>query len=150
MLRFIPPRLFAGALAGSIWGLPSAALAGDYSNPKVIDGIEIHLGIVPADMALKDPVVYKHGNKGHGSHHLLVALTDPSNGARVGAAEVRARVAEVGLNGQEKQLDPLTMSPSKVSFGNFFLMNGLGPFRITLTIRRDSASTPIEANFEYP
>lgn len=140
----------AGLVAGAAFFLGAVAQAGDYTAPKVIDGIEIHLGIVPANVALKDPVVSKHGNKSHGSHHLLVALTDPTNGARVSAAEVRARVAELGLNGEERQLDPLTMSPSKVSFGNFFLMNGLGPFQIILKIRRSPEAAPIEARFDYP
>jgi hypothetical protein len=130
--------------------LAASAHAGDYSEPKVIDGIEIHLGIVPASTALRDPAVSKHGNKTHGSHHLLVALTDPASGLRVGAVEVRARVAELGLNGEERQLDPLTMSPSKVSFGNFFFMNGRGPFQITLSIRRSAEAPPIEARFAYP
>lgn len=141
---------FASLLAGTALFLAGSAEAGDYSEPKVVDGIEIHLGIVPASIALKDPVVNRHGNKTHGSHHLLVALTDPANGLRVGAVEVRARVAELGLNGEERQLDPLTMSPSKVSFGNFFFMNGLGPFQIILKIRRSAEAQPIEARFAYP
>lgn len=140
----------AGLLAGAAVFLCAPATAGDYSEPKIIDGIEIHLGIVPASTALKDPVVNKHGNRTHGSHHLLVALTDPANGLRVGAVEVRARVAELGLNGEERQLDPLTMSPSKVSFGNFFFMQGLGPFQIILKIRRSAEAPPIEARFAYP
>src|SRR3974390_2942013 len=126
----------------------------DSSNyNKVVDGVAIYIGVVPGEIIRGHPKEHPEGamHGGVGStgstYHLMVALFDAKTGDRITDAEVRARGTPVGMSTEDKKLETMTIADA-VTYGNFFVMSGSGPFRIALQIRRPNAPRTIEAQFE--
>jgi hypothetical protein len=83
------------------------------------------------------------------SHHIVIALFDARTGARITDARVRAGVGNRSYNHEpDKSLEPMEVNGA-MSYGNFFLLQGDGVWRIHLEIRRPGATRPVEANFGY-
>ena len=117
---------------------PSATAAAAQAAPardphrKVIEGIEIDLGIVP---------------KATGLYHVNVSLQDAATSKPVKNATVEARVASP-LAGQTKRLEPAEVN-GMLGYGNDFRMSGNDPYTITVSIRMGSRPQPIETSFDY-
>jgi cytochrome c5 len=109
---------------------PSPARSPNHRN---LDGIDIYLGIAPADTK--------------GSYHVNISLRDAATQADIKDAVVEARVANA-LSGTTKKLAAATFN-NALSYGNDFRMTGKEPYAITVEIRRPKASRPIEAKFEF-
>ncbi|MEW5755866.1 MAG: hypothetical protein AB1810_06135 [Pseudomonadota bacterium] len=145
--------LLSGILAVvlSLQGATAAAM--DTSQSKVVHGMAVYLGIFPAEIILGHPKEHPesemHGGVPGGKHkyHVVIALFDNATGKRVTDAEVKANVAEIGLAGQEKKLEPMKIADT-VTYGNYFEMIGSNPYKIKLQIRRKGEKTAREAEFE--
>src|SRR5574341_26364 len=117
-------------------------------------GVSVYLGVAPAQTIRGHepghPERLMHGGvpKGKHSYHVMVALFDEASGQRIADAKVRARVAEVGLAGQDKALEPMVIAGS-ASFGNYFTMAAPGPYQIAVSIRRPGAARPVEVQFVH-
>jgi hypothetical protein len=83
-----------------------------------------------------------------GEYHVVIALVDAKTGTRITNATVVARVAEVGLAGQEKTLQPMEIAGTE-TYGDYFEMAGNGPFHISVLIRLAGTSQDIKAEFEH-
>ena len=146
-----------GMLAGILAMSAMTSQAADTSQHKVVDGVAIYIGVLPAEMVKGHPRTHSEGvmhdgiPAGKNRYHLVVALFDEkASGKRISGAGVKARVSEFGLPGQEKKLDPMVIAGT-VTYGNYFAMPNPGPYRIHLEIghaRIHSVGT-IEAEFEY-
>lgn len=138
--------LLAGVLA------PAAADAA--SDSKTVGNVAIYLGLLPAEMIRghphDHPEASMHGGapRASGDYHVIVALFDAVSGARIENADVSARVSEIGLAGEEKKLEPMRIAGT-VTYGNYFPMQGNGPFHIALTIHVPGQSREIKAAFEH-
>lgn len=144
-------------LAGILATSAMAALAADTRLHKVVDGVAIYIGVLPAEMVKGHPRTHSEGvmhggvPAGKNRYHLVVALFDEkAGGKRISGAGVKARISEFGLSGQEKKLDPIVIAGT-VTYGNYFSMPNPGPYRINLEIRhaRIHSAGTIEAEFEY-
>ena len=130
-----------------------AAVAAETGNHLAVDGIDVYYGILPAQVAGKHPITHEektmHGGvpAGKDEYHLLVALFD-KQGARIGNAQVKATVAELGMAGTHKKLEPMRINDT-VSFGNYFALHGDGPYQISIEIQLPKAARPVEAVFDY-
>jgi len=129
----------------------SAAVASD-EHTRVVDGIEIYLGIVPCEM-IKGPERQMHGGipAVEHCHHVMVALFDSVSAKRIEDAAVSARVREMGesgVSGVVKTLEPMAIA-GVMTYGNFFIMPGPGPFLIDVQIQRPGSAHKIETQFEY-
>jgi hypothetical protein len=130
------------------------AIADDDSDMKTIGNITIYLGLIPADMIRghsPDHVESSmHGRQPTSSdeYHVLIALFDAKTGARITHARITARVADVGLSGGQKTLQPMKIAGTE-TYGNYFPMNGNGPFTIKLTIHVPGQPTDIVTEFEH-
>jgi hypothetical protein len=77
-----------------------------------VDGIDIYIGLVPARIAGEHQATHKertmHGGvpTGKDEYHLIVALFD-ANGKRITDAAVTATIAELGMSGPRKTLQPM-------------------------------------------
>lgn len=146
----------------TIWGWMAALItlftaasahAVESGQRATVQGIEIYYGIMPAQVAGKHPAPHEertmHGgaSSAKDAYHLVVALFDET-GKRITEADVRATVADIGLAGARKQLEPMHIDDA-TSFGGYFILSGSGPYRITIDIRLPGAPKPIEAIFEY-
>jgi cytochrome c5 len=119
----------------------------------VVDGMTVYLGVVPADVIRSRPKEYPKSMYGvapfgAAQYYVTVALFDTPNGQRIDDAVVKARISTTMDAGPEKTLEPVTIAKVR-SYGNYFAMGGAGPYKITVQVRRPSASNVIQAQFEY-
>lgn len=132
----------------------AVAAATPATQPLTVDGIKIYVGVLPAAMISghppEHPETAMHGGSPGGKHqfHILVALFDAASGARIAGAQVRARVAELGLAGTERALEPMVIAGTE-SYGGYFRLDGDNPLRIALEIRRPGEKRVTRAEFEY-
>lgn len=131
----------------------ASAHAVESGQHAMVQGIEIYYGLMPAQVAGKHPLPHEeramHGgvSTGKDAYHLVIALFDTA-GKRITEADVRATVADLGLAGTRKQLEPMRIDEA-TSFGGYFILSGDGPYRIAIEIRLPGTVKPIEALFEY-
>ena len=148
------------------WGLLAVGLAalliaacGHRNLPRsvqTVDGMTIYLGVMPAELVqghsttLADPQALHGGTPpNRSSHHIVVALFDAKTGARITDAQVRARVAHHSYgDAPDTVLAPMQINDT-MSYGNFFLLEGSGAWRIRLEIRRPGVAHPVDAEFGY-
>lgn len=88
--------------------LASTTFAADSSQHKIVNGVAIYLGMLPAEMILGHPKPHTeaemHGGVPAGSYqyHVMVVLFDNVSGKRITGATVSARVHEISLAGTQK------------------------------------------------
>jgi len=120
---------------------------------KLAGGMEVHLGIVPAETLRLFPEGSAertmHGGvpDGAGYYHLNVSLLDAKTKAPVSDAKVEMRVAQAGMSGVTKTLEPIVINNAP-SYGNYFRMRWSTTYRITVSIRKPGAPVPAVATFE--
>lgn len=146
--------LLCAAIAGIAALLLSSALADDSGQHKIVNGLAIYLGVMPAEMILGHPKPHTeaemHGGVPAGGHqyHVLVSLFDNATGKRIANAQVKANIFEIGLSGVRKKLEPMLIAGT-ISYGNYFNMAGANPYRILVQIRLPGSAGLIETEFEY-
>jgi cytochrome c5 len=121
----------AGASA-KLAAAPAGVAARD-PNQRSIDGMEVYLGIAPADSK--------------GSYHVNISLRDEATKADIKDAVVEARVANA-FSGTTKKLAAATFN-NAVSYVSDFPMSGREPYVISVQIRRPGAARPSEAKFDF-
>lgn len=130
------------------------ASAAELGQPVRADGMELFYGVMPAEIIRGHPNERRerqmHGGvpRGSGQHHLIVSLFDVKTGQRIENAQVSARVGELALTPQSKNLEPMQIAGT-VTYGNFFTMTSPGPYRIEVDVRRHGDLKPAQAVFEY-
>jgi cytochrome c5 len=124
------------------------------SNHKIVDGIEVFLGVVSAESLRDRPKGSKEGAM-HGGvptgkdyYHVNISLFDRKTRAVITDAQVEARVAEPVTGGQTKKLELVTVENMK-SYGNYFRMASSNPYTITVSVKRPGMARPAEAKFDY-
>lgn len=130
------------------------SMAAGVENYKVVDGIAIYIGIVPAEIILghekEHPESKMHGGvpNSPSSFHLLVALFDNTTGKRITNAQVTANISNNGQSSGTKQLDPMNIA-NTITYGNYFTLGNAGEFQIKIEIRQPGIDKPIIAEFQH-
>jgi hypothetical protein len=144
--------LISGALS---FLLTALALAQSGGLSKTVDGVTFYLGVIPAEIVRGHPKEHPestmHGSppKGAGwSRHIVVALFDAKTGERITDAKVSARVEQLGLTADHKDLDPMQIAGT-LSYGSFYTMPSGGIYKIRVIAKRKGESRRIEAEFDY-
>lgn len=144
----------AHALATVVLAAAAAGVLAIEQGPRAtVQGIQIYYGIMPAEVVGKHPPPHEESSMHGGApartnaYHLVVALFD-TGGERITAADVRANVAELGLAGAYRKLEPMRIDDT-LTYGGYYTMAGDGPYRITIEVRLPGARKPLEAVFEY-
>jgi len=119
----------------------------------VVGGTTVYFGVVSANVIRRHPKeypqkVYGVAPAGPAQYYVTIALFDAPSGQRIDGAVVKARVSTTAGAGPEKTLEPITIADSR-SYGNYFVMGGAGPYKVTVHIRRPGSSDAIQAQFEY-
>ena len=124
-------------------------------NHKIVDGVEIYLGIVSAAQMRErytaaDPERALHGGipSGSGYYYLNVSLFDSKSRRAITNADVEASVTESVSGGETRKLELVSIRGAQ-SYGNYFRMPGKNPYRIAVRIRKPGASRDIQAEFEH-
>ena len=131
------------------------ALAPPQSNHKVVEGIEIYLGVIAAESIRTqhprtDAESSMHGGipSGKGYYHVNISLFDQKTKADIADAQVAVRVTNLVQVDETKRLELMVVN-NKISHGNYFRMLGKGPYMIVVHILRPGMSQAIEAKFDF-
>jgi hypothetical protein len=133
-------------------GLAATSPAFADPNEVVVDGIEVHLGMMAAQRLRGYPresvEAAMHGGipKGSGFYHVNVALFDAATRAPIGNARVEAALEQPGLEGEQKRLEPMKINGAD-SYGQYFHLTGRAPPVIVVRIARPGTSHVTEARF---
>jgi hypothetical protein len=146
-------RSFIGVLVLCLFVVSAVEAAVDEPF-RMVDGLEIYLGVMPAAVLRAHPEPH-HERKMHGGapagrdeYHILVAVFDQASGARIVDAMVEAEVAPLGLAGTRKTLEAMAVAGT-VTYGNFFGLPRGDLYRIRLKITRHGSRQPVAVEFSY-
>lgn len=149
-------KLIAGALAtcltlGAWVGIAGAA---EPELSKTSGGLTVYLGVIPAEI-VKGPGPHSaekpmHGGIPRGQHeyHIVAAVFDATNGARVSDASVTAQISGLGLAGGKKRLEPMQIEGT-TTYGAFFSLPGRDIYKVKLSIERLGAARSVAFEFKY-
>lgn len=131
----------------------SAAGAASGPNFKVIEGMTINFGVIAADAIRGNPEKYPKNVYGDApsapeQYYVTVSLFDANNGKRITDAAVKAAVSTSAGAGPIKALESNAI-PNSPTYGNYFAMAGMGPYQVTLHIKRPGMRDVIQTQFEY-
>jgi len=148
------PHLFALLMATLLAAFaPHPALADD--NYKVVDGLAVYLGVLPAAMVKGHPSGHPeaamHGGVPRGAHeyHLVIAVFDAATGVRVENAKVTASVSWLGHVGESLlKLEPMAIAGT-VTYGGFVNLPGNDRYQIGVEIRVPGRNAPVRVDFAY-
>ena len=141
-MRFFGPGL--RVIAAVALGLGTAAA----QQTQTVDGIDVNLGIVPAEVALRA--------EGHrdahptnpppGSQHLLVTLDDAKTHQRIGDAEVAIEVTDPHGHVVKKPLLH-TQAGGLPDYSELFEFGWSGSYSIHVLVTPRPDRKPVEARF---
>lgn len=149
-MKHSPFYLLRGLLAVFLTLLAFTAAGTGLEHSKVVHGIAIYLGVMPAQMIQGHPEKEMHGGepKGKKRYHVVIALFDDVTHKRITDAKVKATVGGIGLGGKRKTLEPMHIAGTE-TYGNWFTLAGPGRYRIHLEINGIKDRDRIEADFDY-
>jgi len=129
------------------------AAAADPSH-KSVGGMEVYLGVLPADDLRSrhggseaEKKMYGGIPSGKGYFLVNVTLRDSATRAPIKDAQIEARVANL-INGETRKLEAATIN-NGVSYGSYFQMPGKDPYTVTLQVRKPGAATAVEVKFDF-
>jgi hypothetical protein len=155
----IAQRLIALVLFLAVAFSGSAAIAAssvpmDDPGYKTSGGLTAYIGMMPAEIVKGHPSAHPeqtmHGGAPQGRHeyHLVVAIFEAADGARISDATVTARISGLGLSGPQEKLGPMNIA-NTVTYGDFFDLRGPDLYTIRLTIQRPGSRQPTVMDFKY-
>lgn len=117
---------------------------------KLIDGMAIYIGIVPAEMLEGHNAGKMHGGMPVGPvrFHLTVAIFNEKTGERLNDAQIKAQIFTIPEKTGYKGLEPMEYGKALV-YGNYFSLKALGPYLIQLHIEHKKLLEPIDVEFNY-
>lgn len=123
------------------------------SNRATVGGMNIYLGLVPAERILDYPKESPERSIGGGVpsgadyYYVNVSLADSKTQAPVANARVAVDVQEVGLASQSKNLEPLPAGPG--SYGNYVRIKKNAAYVVTVEVRTNDTLGATKARFDY-
>ena len=159
MKQILFRNLLGGALAAAVFVWSAFSAAAETGQRLIVNEVVIYLGVLPAEIIAEQAQGHHEPNMHRGTpgwgdqYHIMVALFDHTNWARITGADVSATLSDARTPGRRvagprKQLEPMTIAGS-AAYGNYFNIPGNGPYRIDLEIRRSGTEQPIKAGFAY-
>lgn len=145
-------RFIRFGVATVLLSVAVTALAVDTTYHRVVGGVAIYFGILPAELVRGHPPGHPesgmHGGVPVGENHLTVALFEDKTGVRITRAKVSATITGPDSFKVTKKLEPMIIAGS-ATYGNYFSMPGPGPYRIVLHIQAQGVREGIEAVFAW-
>lgn len=147
------PARWAALVA--IFFLPATMSGAQDANSlqQVVNGVEVYLGVVPAELVAGHPRQHPErkmhgGATATGGYHVMVALFDHATGKRITDAQVSARIGPPSQPGPDTRLEPMTIAGAP-TYGNYLDLARGGSYRIDLQIRRPGSPDTIHAVFQW-
>jgi hypothetical protein len=132
----------------------SAQIAQSSSDVVIVNNVTIYYAVLPAEMLRNFPPgseeARMHGGVPGGGHvhHIQIALFDATTGARITGASVSVMVAEIGLGGIERELEPFQVG-NAVTYGGYFDFQRRDLYQIRVRATLPDGGRVIENTFEY-
>jgi hypothetical protein len=132
----------------------SAQIAQSSSDVVVVDNVTIYYAVLPAEMLRSFPPgsdeAQMHGGvpSGRHVHHVQIALFDATTGARITGASVTVVVAEIGLGGVERDLEPFQIGDAE-TYGGYFDLQTRDLYQIRVRATLPDGGRVIEHTFEF-
>lgn len=123
------------------------------SNRATVGGMNIYLGLVPAerirDYPKESPERAVGGGVPSGTdyYYVNVSLADGNSKQPIANAHVAVEVQEVGLSSQSKNLEPLPAGPG--SYGSYVRMKKNAAYVVTVAVRTPDTLGATKARFNY-
>jgi cytochrome c5 len=139
------------ATAAAPGDAPRPALAS--ANRRSVGGLDLDLGITPADALLAFPKESversMHGGVpgGAGYYHLNLSLADAKTHAPVSGASVDVEVEQPGLTRASTRLEPMAVGPA--SYGNYVRLKPHTAYLITVHVHAAAWPRGVDAKFEH-
>jgi len=150
LLRMARTGAFTAGLALLLMAAPISARAQDSDSYRLVEGLSIYLGVIPAAI-LNGPEAGMHGGIPRGRHqyHLVIAIFDAETGSRVENARVKATVSGLGHIGETSiEMAPMSIAGT-VTYGNFVDLPGRDRYEIVVEVRVPSRAASVRAVFNY-
>lgn len=141
-------------LAALLVVFSGAAYADSSSDYAVVDDVAIYFAVLPAEMLRSFPPGSEesqmHGGVpgGRHVHHVQIALFDTRTNARITDARVVATVAEIGLGGITKDLQPFLIGGAQ-TYGAYFDISNHNLYKIRVRATLPVTGRVVENTFEY-
>jgi cytochrome c5 len=122
-------------------------------NYKMIAGLEMNLGIAPAESLLSFPKESversMHGGvpRGAGYYHLNLSLTDARTHAPVSDARIDVDIEQPGITRTSAALEPMAVGPA--SYGNYVRLKPHTAYLFTVHVHAPAWPRGVEAKFEH-
>lgn len=155
-----PPRWLASLLAAMMTALlialagPVPASADEDENYKVVAGLGVYLGVVPAGIVRGHPESHPeatmHDGVPRGAHeyHIIIAIFDAATGTRIENAKVTATVSGLGHIGENGlEMEPMQIAGT-VTYGGFVNLPGNDRYDIRVDITVPDRA-PARVDFAY-
>jgi hypothetical protein len=147
----IPLHVILGGLAALFL---SSTFAADSSQHKIVEGVAIYIGVIPAELIKGYPKAHPESEM-HGGvpvseaqYHIVLALFDAKTVARITNAKVTTKLSDSGVQAAKKTLEPMLIA-NTISYGNYFQLSGQGEHRIQIEISGVHTGQTIHATFEH-
>jgi hypothetical protein len=159
MMKQISFRNLLGGALAAVFALSGVSAAAETEQRLIVKEVVIYMGVLPAEIIAEQAKGHHEPNMHRGipdwgeQYHVIVALFDHTNWARITDADVSATLSDARVPGRRvagprKPLGPMMIAGS-AAYGNYFHIPGNGPYRIDLEIRRPGTEQPIRASFLY-
>lgn len=134
--------------------MPVRSMAETHSGYLVDHGIAVYYAIIPAEMIAGHPKQHPEGamhggvpNRSH-AHHVMVALFDASGLERIVNAVVTVTISEIGLVGEQKKLEPITVAGA-LTYGIYFDLRLRTDYRIRVDIKGPGSPNAARVEFGF-
>jgi len=131
----------------------AASIARADDGYRVVDGLAVYLGILPASVVQGHPSSHAertmHGGAQTGRHqqHIVIAIFDTETGKRIENANISATVAGLGHVGHQRvKLEPMTIAGT-ITYGAFVNLGGNDRYEMTVDIVVPGRVRPASAKF---
>ncbi|MFV1984774.1 MAG: hypothetical protein ACC657_14610 [Thiohalomonadales bacterium] len=116
---------------------------------KIIDGISIYLGILPAEIIEGPAAISMHGGLpvGQYRYHVSIAIFN-KNGKRLNNANIAVRLSTPDNKTEFISLEEMPFNNNLI-YGNYFTLHEFGPYRIEVNIKHPNYPKLIKTEFQY-
>ncbi len=151
MRKALAVALFGALFACALVVFSSATSADHLGQTQTVNGLDIYLGVVSAEVLRQDPDRYPYHEQaklpsGKDMYHVMLALFDKASGERITDAVVKARVAPLALGGPTRPLEPVLVAGA-LTYCNYFRISPSDTYVIQAEIRRPGLARVTRARF---
>jgi hypothetical protein len=118
---------------------------------KQVNGMSIHLGVVPARLLAEHPDQLPPGHPvrmGANDYHVVLAVFDSKTGQRITDAEIKASMAQPTASGKSLRMEPKAWAGA-VTYCNYFKMKAKQDYDVRVDITHPNYGGKATVHFSH-